>query len=43
MTRDEEKDPPVPEYLEDLSLKKVHDGKVTEKKDDDESADEQDK
>lgn len=30
MTTDEEKDPPVPEYLEGITLKRVHDGQVAE-------------
>ena len=33
MTADEEKDPPVPAYLEGISLKRVHDGRVVEEKD----------
>lgn len=30
MASDEEKDPPVPSYLEDISLKRVHDDQVAE-------------
>ncbi|WP_268753329.1 hypothetical protein [Arthrobacter sp. RIT-PI-e] len=36
MTNREEKDPPIPSFLEGIKLKQVHDGKVTE--DDDDSA-----
>jgi hypothetical protein len=38
MTGDEEKDPPVPSYLEGITLKRVHDGQVTEEHDDDDLA-----
>lgn len=34
MTSDEDLDPPVPSYLEGITLKRVHDGQVTEKHDD---------
>ncbi len=30
MTTDEEKDPPVPTYLDGISLRRVHDGRVEE-------------
>ncbi|MHA7191568.1 hypothetical protein ACX80N_14895 [Arthrobacter sp. MDT2-16] len=33
MTSDEEKDPPVPAFLEGISLKRVHDGQGTENHD----------
>ncbi|WP_181033563.1 hypothetical protein [Arthrobacter sp. SX1312] len=39
MTADEEKDPPVPAYLEGISLKRVHDGRVVEEKDTEETGD----
>jgi hypothetical protein len=35
MTSDEDLDPPVPSYLEGITLKRVHDGKVIEEHDDD--------
>jgi hypothetical protein len=35
MTSDEEKDPPVPSYLEGISLKRVHDGQVAKEHDTD--------
>jgi hypothetical protein len=35
MTTDEEKDPPVPSYLEGITLKRVHDGKVIDEQDND--------
>jgi hypothetical protein len=35
MTSDEDLDPPVPSYLEGITLKRVHDGKVLEEQDDD--------
>ena len=38
MTNREEKDPPVPSYLEGIELKRVHDGKVTEEQDDESAA-----
>jgi hypothetical protein len=38
MTTDDEKDPPIPSYLEGITLKRVHDGKVTGKQDDDGSS-----
>lgn len=34
MTNRDEKDPPVPSYLEGITLKRVHDGKVTKEDDD---------
>ncbi|MHA7190500.1 hypothetical protein ACX80N_09445 [Arthrobacter sp. MDT2-16] len=34
MTSDEDLDPPVPSYLEGITLKRVHDGQVTEEDDD---------
>ena len=37
MTTDDEKDPPIPSYLEGITLKRVHDGKVIEENDDDAS------
>ena len=33
MTSDEDLDPPVPSYLEGITLKRVHDGRVTEEDD----------
>ena len=38
MTNREEKDPPVPSFLEGIKLNRVHDGKVIEKDDDDASS-----
>lgn len=40
MTNREEKDPPVPSFLEGIELNRVHDGKVTEEDDDSATADE---
>lgn len=37
MTSDEEKDPPVPSYLEGVSLKRVHDGKVPDEHESDDT------
>ena len=34
ITSDEDLDPPVPSYLEGITLKRVHDGQVTEEDDD---------
>ncbi|WP_309072244.1 hypothetical protein [Arthrobacter sp.] len=42
MTADEEKDPPVPSYLEGVSLKRIHDGQIANQhEDDDESSPEE--
>ncbi|WP_167133992.1 hypothetical protein [Arthrobacter sedimenti] len=38
MTSDEDLDPPVPSYLEGITLKRVHDGQVTEEHDDEGSS-----
>ena len=38
MTNREEKDPPVPSFLEVIKLNRVHDGKVIEKDDDNASS-----
>ena len=37
MTSDEEKDPPVPSYLEGVSLKRVHNGPAADEDDADDT------
>ncbi|WDF33997.1 hypothetical protein PTW37_03460 [Arthrobacter agilis] len=38
MTSDEDLDPPVPSFLEGVTVNRVHDGKILEEQDDDGAA-----